>query len=452
VPEVAKVWSEQKLKVFKYRNMKRKVLILLLLIFPWSLKLYAQKILTLKECYDRAVTANALAGEKETYSRISKLKDNNLSNGWLPTLDANGSFIYNSSVADMSGVFSSIPIPGFADAIKPLPHEQYKLTVDINQVIYDGGAIKGAKALEKADLGINKKQTETDLYKLRGQINGYFFNLLLVARQKELLDIYLDLLIKRISSIQSGVDNGITLKSDADILTSEKIKIEQQLTENEIRKISLLKILSDLTGSTIDASTEFILPSHTNKFTDELSRPELQLFDLRKEQLNASLTIIESKRMPKAFGFATFGYGNPPGSNFFRAEFAPYYIVGAGVKWNIFDWNKAKNEKQLVILQQSLIENRKTDLTDNLNRLLESKNAEITNLQSLIATDNELIILRKRITASAESQYENGTITATQYLNELNSEKQAMINFEIHKINLAMAKVEYLNISGKEIE
>jgi outer membrane protein TolC len=440
------------LKVFKYRNMKRKVLILLLLIFPWSLKLYAQKILTLKECYDRAVTANALAGEKETYSRISKLKDNNLSNGWLPTLDANGSFIYNSSVADMSGVFSSIPIPGFADAIKPLPHEQYKLTVDINQVIYDGGAIKGAKALEKADLGINKKQTETDLYKLRGQINGYFFNLLLVARQKELLDIYLDLLIKRISSIQSGVDNGITLKSDADILTSEKIKIEQQLTENEIRKISLLKILSDLTGSTIDASTEFILPSHTNKFTDELSRPELQLFDLRKEQLNASLTIIESKRMPKAFGFATFGYGNPPGSNFFRAEFAPYYIVGAGVKWNIFDWNKAKNEKQLVILQQSLIENRKTDLTDNLNRLLESKNAEITNLQSLIATDNELIILRKRITASAESQYENGTITATQYLNELNSEKQAMINFEIHKINLAMAKVEYLNISGKEIE
>jgi outer membrane protein TolC len=452
VPEVAKVWSEQKLKVFKYRNMKRKVLILLLLIFPWSLKLYAQKILTLKECYDRAVTANALAGEKETYSRISKLKDNNLSNGWLPTLDANGSFIYNSSVADISGVFSSIPIPGFADAIKPLPHEQYKLTVDINQVIYDGGAIKGAKALEKADLGINKKQTETDLYKLRGQINGYFFNLLLVARQKELLDIYLDLLIKRISSIQSGVDNGITLKSDADILTSEKIKIEQQLTENEIRKISLLKILSDLTGSTIDASTEFILPSHTNKFTDELSRPELQLFDLRKEQLNASLTIIESKRMPKAFGFATFGYGNPPGSNFFRAEFAPYYIVGAGVKWNIFDWNKAKNEKQLVILQQSLIENRKTDLTDNLNRLLESKNAEITNLQSLIATDNELIILRKRITASAESQYENGTITATQYLNELNSEKQAMINFEIHKINLAMAKVEYLNISGKEIE
>jgi len=27
-----------------------------------------------------------------------------------------------------------------------------------------------------------------------------------------------------------------------------------------------------------------------------------------------------------------------------------------------------------------------------------------------------------------------------------------MINYELHKINLAMAKIEYLNISGKEIE
>ena len=156
--------------------------------------------------------------------------------------------------------------------------------------------------------------------------------------------------------------------------------------------------------------------------------------------------------MPKAFGFATLGYGNPPGSDFFRDEFAPYYIVGAGVKWNIFDWNKSKNEKQMVTIQKSIIENRKNDLTDNLRRQLESKNAEIQSLKALIESDSELITLRKRITSSAESQYENGTITATDYLNEMNSERQALVNYEIHKINLALANVEYLNISGKEIE
>ena len=432
--------------------MKRKVLILIILTITRASIIQAQKILTLKECYELAMTSNAIAGEKTAYSEISKLKDNNLAKGWLPTLDANGSLIYNSSVVDISTALGSLPIPGIASAIKPLPHEQYKISVDINQVIYDGGAIKGARALEKADLSINKIQTETDLYKLRGQINSYYFSLMLIDRQKELLNNYLELIKKRISSMQSAVNNGVIIKSDIDVLTSEKIKIEQQLSENRIRKTSLLKVLSDLTGKDIDASTEFIIPPQTEELTNELLRPELQLFDLKKEQLAAGEKLIESKRLPKAFGFATLGYGNPPGNNFFRNEFAPYYILGTGVKWNIFDWNKAKNEKQMISLQKGIIENRKNDLTDNLKRLLETKNAEITSLNEIIETDSELITLRKRITASAESQYENGTITATEYLNELNSEKQTLINYEIHKINLALARVEYLNISGKEIE
>jgi outer membrane protein TolC len=432
--------------------MKRNVLIIIVLIISLANTLNAQKILTLKECYDQAMASNALAGEKKGYTDISRLKDENLVMGWLPTLDANGSLIYNSSVVDLSGVLGSLPIPGIANAIKPLPNEQYKITLDINQIIYDGGAIKGARALEKADLSVNEKQTETDLYKLRGQINGYYFNLLLLARQKELLNNYLEIIKKRIASMQSAVNNGVIIKSDMDVLTSEKINIEQQLTENEIRKSSFTKILSDLTGNSIEASTELILPSISGELSNELSRPELQLFELRKEQLAAGMKVIESKRLPKAIGFATLGYGNPPGSNFFKNEFAPYYVVGASIKWNIFDWNKAKNEKQIISFQQVILNNRKNDLTDNLKRMLEAKNSEIESLKALIDRDSELITLRKKITASAESQYQNGTLTATEYLNELNTERQALINSEIHKINLSMARIEYLNISGKEIE
>ena len=432
--------------------MKKRYLILLWLVIIWGTDVDAQKIMTLKECYEKAYAAAPVSAEKEIYDNIWQIKDKNLSKGWLPALDANGSFVYNSSVIDMTDVIGSLPVPGIADLIKPLPHEQYKITLDINQMIYDGGAIKSARALEKADLNINEKQNETDLYKLRGQINTYFFNIMLLDRQKELLQNYLEIINKRIASLKSAAENGVILKSDIDVLSSEKLKLEQQLNENGIRKTSLLKILSDLTGSEIDVSTQFLIPPVGEELTDELSRPELQIFDLRKEQLDASLQLIQSKRMPKAFGFATLGYGNPPGSNFFKDEFAPYYILGAGVKWNIFDWNKAKNEKQIVSLQQNLIDSRKDDLTDNLKRLLDTKRAEIQSLESLLRTDTELIELRKRITSAAESQYENGTITATEYLNELNSENQARINYEIHKISHSMARVEYLNISGKELE
>jgi outer membrane protein TolC len=425
---------------------------LIILMHAWSISLPAQKLLTLKECYDLAILNTAIAGEKTAFSDISKLKDENLSRAWLPTLDANGSFLYNSSVIDMSNVLGSLPFPGIGDAIKPLPHEQYKITVDINQVIYDGGAIKGSRAMEKAELNLNEKQTDVDLYKIRGQVNNTYFSILLLDRQKEFLNIYLEIIDTRLKSMQSAMVNGVILKTDIDVLSSEKIKLEQQLRENEIKKAALLTVLADITGSVINPSTGFILPVQTEEITNEILRPELQVFDLRNEQLTTGLKVIQSKRMPKAFGFATLGYGMPPGSNFFESTFQPYYVLGAGVKWNIFDWNKVKNEKQIVSLQKGILTNRHTDLTDNLTRLIESKKAEIASLKVLIESDTELIAMRKRITAAAESQYRNGAITATDYLNELNSERQAAINYEIHKIHLGLAWIEYLNISGKEIE
>lgn len=432
--------------------MKKRILIPFILIIQCTSGLVGQKVLTLKECYDLAMTASPIAAESEVYSQISALKDMNLSKNRLPTLDASGIFIYNSSVVDMTDVLGDIPIPNIADLIEPLPHEQYKLTVDINQVIYDGGAIKGARALEKVDRMINEKQTETDLYMIRGQINSYYFNLLLLDRHKELLQSYHELVTKRMASMNSALASGVILKSDIDVLASEKIKLEQQISENEISKASLLKILSSITGTEIDASTEFVLPLTGERPSGEILRPELQLFDLRKEQLGTSLQVIQSKRMPKAGVFATLGYGNPPGNNFFKDEFAPYYILGASIKWNIFDWNKAKNEKKVINLQQQIIDSRESELTDNLNRLLEAKSAEISNMRSLLESDAELIALRKRITESAESQYENGTITATEYMNEMTAERQALINYEIHKIKLVMAQIDYLNISGEEIE
>jgi outer membrane protein TolC len=434
----------------KFRHYRKLVLLLIAALSAAALN--AQKVLTLKECYESAMTVNALAGEKLAYSRISSVKEENISKGWLPSLDLNGNLLYNSSVVDLSSTLGSLPFPGIGDAIKPLPHEQYKITLDINQVIYDGGAIKSSKELEKAELKVNEKQTDTDLYKLRSQINGLYFNIMLLNRQSELLKTHLELIQKKLLGMQSAMENGVILKSDIDILKAEKIKLDQQLSESDIRKSSLMKVLSGLTGITIDESAELVLPATPSELNEDLSRPEIQLFDLKKEQLSAGEAMLDSKRMPKAFGFATLGYGNPPGSNFFRDEFAPFYIVGAGIKWNIFDWNKTRNEKQVITIQKDIIENRKRDLSDNLKRQLETKKAEIKALEKLTETDNELVMIRKRITAASESQQRNGIITATEYLNILESERQSLINSEIHKISLALAQTEYINISGKEIQ
>ena len=321
-------------------NPKHALILLLLLL---AVRANPQKLITLSECYEKAYDVSKIAAEKSIYPGIWALQDKNLLRTWLPTLDANGNFTYNSSVIDIGSVLGGLPIPGIAGAIKPLPNEQYKVTVDVNQMIWDGGAVKGARALAKADLNVNEQQTETDLYKLRSPVNGYFFNILLLKKQKELLRDYLNVIDKRIASLKSALANGMILQSDIDVMTSEQIRINQQINENDVQRLAFCKMLALITGMEIDTSVILATPAAAGYKSAALARPELALFDLRRDQLSAGLLVAGSKRMPKAFGFATFGYGNPPGSNFFKNEFAPYYIVGAGFKWNIYDWYSTRN-------------------------------------------------------------------------------------------------------------
>ena len=432
--------------------MKKRILIISYLLFSTSAILLPQQVVTLKDCYEKAIVNHSMASDTKVYEDIWQNKDMNLESGWLPTIDLNANIVYNSEVIDMGSAFASIPIPGFADNIKSLPHEQYKITMDINQIIYDGGSIKSARQLEQATLEVNKQQTETEIYKTKSQVNNCYFNLLLLKRNGELMQNYLEEITKRMQALTSAVNNGVRLKSDIDVFLSERIRIEQQINENKIKRASLLSILSDLTGSVISSDEGFLIPLAISELPDDITRPELKVFDLDKVQLGAGEGILKSKRLPKALGFATLGYGNPPGNNFFNDSFKPYYIIGAGLKWNIYDWNKVKNEKQVISLQKELVDSREKDFTVSLQRQLEAKKAEIETWMSMIGRDPELIALRQRITASAESQYENGSITATEYFSELNAEKQALINYEMHKISLAMARAEYFNISGKEIE
>ncbi|MFN2312962.1 MAG: TolC family protein, partial [Bacteroidales bacterium] len=166
------------------------------------------------------------------------------------------------------------------------------------------------------------------------------------------------------------------------------------------------------------------------------------------QQLEVSKSLLKSQRMPKAFGFAQAGYGSPPGNNFLSQNPDFYYSLGAGIKWNIFDWNKNSNERKSLVLQQQLLGIKKSAAEESLQRMLTVRLAEITALREAAGRDDELIELRRKISGVAASQLNNGTITASQYLAELNSEKQAVIAAEARRISIARAEVDYICITG----
>jgi len=86
--------------------MKRLITASLLLVMAAAA--WSQKTVTLWQCYDSAAIVTSLSGERDLYSTISSLHDRNLASAWLPSLDLNGTFSYQSDVVDMSELLSSL--------------------------------------------------------------------------------------------------------------------------------------------------------------------------------------------------------------------------------------------------------------------------------------------------------------------------------------------------------
>jgi outer membrane protein TolC len=431
--------------------MKRISIPLILLILA-STPLMSQRILTLKECYDSVAVNAPAALEKGLISDISSLKSKNIGANYLPGIDLNVSYLYNSDVVDLSNMLGALSSMIPAGALPEIPHDQYRATIDVNQLIWDGGVTRNARQTEQIALELNLQQNEADIYKLRDQVNNYYFTILLNDKQTEITKVLLSEIDSRISSAQSAVNNGVLLKINLDVLTAEKIKAEQSLTDLILRRKALLSVLSSLTGCGDLNNAILALPQPVMAYDTNIVNPDMKLFDLRNRQLEAGKELLRSQRMPRAFGFATIGYGNPPGGNMLSDKADSYYSLGVGLKWNIFDWNKNSNERKVLTLQQRVTEARRSATDEGLQRVLKIKRSEIELLLQAEITDTKLIEIRTGITVSAASQLENGTITATEYLTELNAEKQARITAEMHRINLARTRVEYLIITGKEIE
>ncbi len=290
-------------------------------------------------------------------------------------------------------------------------------------------------------------QNEADIYRLRAEVNNYFFSILLINSQIEVTGILLSDLDARLKETASGVGNGVVPPVTIDVLRAERIRVEQSLSEIVHRRDALAGALEEITGMSGLNEASLILPEPLIT-GDEIIVTLTGLFDIRSRQLEISKSLLKSQRMPRAFGFAQAGYGNPPGNNFLSDKADFYYSLGAGIKWNIFDWNRNSNERKTLAVQQQLLDLKKSTAEESMQRMLIVRREEIAALREAAERDDELITLRSKIAGVAASQLNNGTITASQYLTELNSEKQAVIAAAARKISISRAEVEYIYITG----
>jgi outer membrane protein TolC len=208
-------------------------------------------------------------------------------------------------------------------------------------------------------------------------------------------------------------------------------------------------MLGELLDDELEKNTMLELPSPivTDFEINPGNRPEYKLFQLEKNSLKSYDDVVFSRSIPKLSIFGQGGYGRP-GLNFLDNTFQPYYIVGLNLSWNPINWNRNDNEIQINQINRKIVDIRKETFDKNLEVSLEKYKTEISKLEGLIEKDNEIIKLKSKILSSISSQLQNGIITATDYLTELNSENQAKIMLKTHKVQLIQAKIDFLTLKG----
>lgn len=402
--------------------------------------LSAQQTLTLEECYSLAEKNYPLAKQTELLEEKTKSEIKVLEKGKLPKLDFNAQATYQSDVIEFP-----FQIPN--STVEPPNKDQYRATLDANQLIYNGGNIAANSKLKTAELETQQQQIAVNLYTLKNRINQSYFSVLLFQEQEKLLISKMEQLEARIKEVSAGVKYGAVLPASEQLLKAEQLKLEQQLSQIDFDKQKALKNLSILVFQDLDNNTILTKPAIFIAPEMASQRPELELFNLQETQLETSKEVISKSNYPKLLGFAQAGYGNP-GLNMLDNSFQDFYIVGLKLNWNIFDWGKTKEQKQAVDISKEIVSTEKETFV--LNNEMQQKEAEsdINKYEAMLRKDSEIIELREKVLQATTSQLQNGAITSSEYITELNNLYEARIDQQLHEVQLALAKANYKVIKG----
>jgi outer membrane protein TolC len=182
--------------------------------------------------------------------------------------------------------------------------------------------------------------------------------------------------------------------------------------------------------------------------SQEQNRLEYQMMSATQDKLDFSKKLIDAQKLPTISAFASGGYGRP-GFNYLSDDFDDFLMVGVNLKWKILNWNRFNNRKKMLDINIQMVETQKQEFERDVQMALYKISAEIEKAQSQIEKDPELIQLRKNVAENSSHQLNQGLITTSAYVDDLEKWSQAKINMKIHEIQLVNSKLDYLNILGK---
>lgn len=409
----------------------RKIIIGLIML---PIMLQAQ---TLEECQRAAENNYPLIRQYGLIDKTTELTVDNIQKGWLPQVSALAQVTYQSDVISWPDQMKTM-MTGMGIDMKGLRKDQYKIGVDVNQIIYDGGAMSSQKAIAREQGSVQKAQNDISMYQIRNRVNEMYFSLLLLNEQIKLNNDLQKLLEGNERKLTSMVNGGTAAKSDLQSVKAERLNAVQQATNLTSQKQMLQRILSAFCGMEVRDVRKPVVPYKGARKRSE-HRPELTALDAQIGLLNAREKALDAAMKPKLGIFAQ-GYYGYPGLNMFEDMMSHNWslngIIGARLTWNIGALYTRKNDKAKLQYQRSLTESNREVFLFNNNLEQIQQNDNIERFRKLMAGDEEIISLRSAVRKSAESKLSHGIIEVTDLVREINAENAARVQQSVHEIEM----------------
>jgi len=399
--------------------------------------------LQIDECYRLARANYPLIKQRSLITKTGEYSVANAAKGYLPVFSVNGSATYQSAVSSLP---FKVPVPGFS--LPAYSKDQYKIYGEVDQTIYDGGAIKNQKQTAQANEVIQQQNLEVELYTLYDRVNQLFFGALLINEQLKLNDLLKKDIQNGIDKAKAQVANGTAYRSSADELSAQLLQADQSGIELMAAKKSYLAMLGMFINRPLDANTSLQAPAvHVTVLADSINRPELLSYEYQKKSYDLQNKLLATQLRPKFSMYVQGGYGRP-GLNFLDPNFAWYYTGGLRLSWNFGSLYTLKNQKRLLNLGKEGLDVQKETFLFNTRLTQKQQQNDMEKYMELVNKDDAIIGLRESVKKAAAAQLENGVITAHDYINQVNAEDQARQNRVLHEVQLLQEQYSYQNTIG----
>lgn len=378
--------------------------------------------------------------EIRQYDLIAQTEQYNLSNAaraWIPQVALSGQATYQSATPTYPEVFKTI-LQANGIEMAGIRRDQYKVSIDVSQHIWDGGKSRADKAIAKAEAEEQRSRVDVSLYDLQSRVDNLYFGILLLDERKAQTEVLIELLASNLARLQTYYKNGVAMQADVDAVEAELLAARQTLGQVESSRMSYRRMLEIFIGQPL-TSDNLERPAMQQLQSRTLARPELALFEAQESILTAQRKAINVSLMPRFSAFAQVYYGYP-GLDMFKSMVSSDWsfnaIAGVRVSWNIGAFYTKRNNLQKLNAAEKQIAVQRDVFLFNTQMQTTQDDGEIARLRQAITDDSRIVELRRRVRMAAESQLKNGVIDATDLLRKISDETAAALARSTHEIEL----------------